>query len=380
MIFVKKSSPYITRKADVKTMMLDVLIALLPTLIFAFVVYQLNALYIFLISIFTMILSEFVFVGVTHIMPYDGNKHSFKEKFKYAYKNYNINNVLGPLVSGVIYTLIMPAGAPLYAVFVGALFGIVVGKLVFGGLGHNIFNPAAAGMLFAKLCFSSQYNNNIESFYFTIPGLSSGGSSGDIAVGGTALGNLTNGYEHIYDYSLLDMFLGKMPGTLGEAFTITILIGAIYLVIRRSADFRIMLTYIVSFALMMLFAGICINSLNNKIGIFDFLGFELLAGGLFFGAVFMLTDPVTSPINLPGRMLYAIIAAIITVYIRLFGSYPEGVGFSILIANMMVPVIEYPKWSNPKFTIKNVSLMVGLFVVFTSIMVLVIMFGDKIAL
>lgn len=378
MTFIKKTSPYLVRKSDVKSMMLDVLIALLPTLIFAFVVYQLNALYIFLISNFTMIASEFVYVGIVNKRPYDGNKYTFKEQFKYAYKNFTINNILGPVVSATIYTLIMPAGAPLYAVFVGALFGIVVGKLVFGGLGHNIFNPAAAGMVFSKLCFGSQYNNNIETFYFDLP-LTSGGS-GDVSTGGTALGNLSSSYTHIYDYSLLDMFLGKMPGTLGEAFTITILIGAIYLIVRRSADIRIMLSYLLTFILMMLFAGICINSLNNSIGIFDFVGFELLAGGLFFGAAFMLTDPVTSPINLPGRILFGVIAAIITVFIRLFGAYPEGVGFSILIANMLVPLIEYPKWSNPRFTYKNIILIASLIIIFTVIMVLVILYGDKISL
>ncbi len=378
MTFVKKTSPYLFRNSNVNTLLLDVLIALAPTLIFAFVVYTLNALYIFLISAFTMIAAEFVFVGVTHNLPYDGQKHPFKERFLYAYQTYNLNNILGPLVSAIIYTLIMPAGAPLYAVFVGALIGIVIGKLVFGGLGHNIFNPAALGMVVAKICFGSQYDTTVSSWYFNFSTSASASASGtaDAIASATALSNVaSNGFSAINDYSLLDLLAGNMYGTLGEAFTLTILAGAIYLIIKRSADFRIMLSYLLSFALMMLVAGLCINSLDNSIGVFKFLGFQILTGGLLFGAVFMLTDPVTSPVNQPGRILYGIIAAIITVFIRLFGSYAEGVGFSILLANMLVPLIEYPKWSNPRFTYKNILVMAGIFVIFTTIMILGIFYG-----
>ena len=367
MIFVKENSPHLRRKANVSTMMIDVLVALLPTLVFSFVVYQFYTLWFLLISIPTMIIAEFIFVGLKNMMPKGIEKHTFKEKFLYAYKNYSINNIVAPLISAIIYVLILPAGMPLYGVFIGALVGITLGKLVFGGLGNNIFNPAALGMVFAKLCFSNI--PLVSTWFYKIP---------NISAGATPLGDIASGIEKIYDYPLWNMFIGKIPGTLGEAYSITILIGAIYLIIRRAADFRIMLSYFATFALMMLFAGICINSMYKDIDVGYFLAFELLSGGLLFGGVFMLTDPVTSPINRPGRIMFGMIAAILTVFIRLFGALPEGVGFSILLANMCVPFIEYYKWSSNRYTWKNILAMAIVFVVPTIIMILGVLYGGYI--
>ena len=170
MIIVKESAPHLRRKANVTRMMVDVLIALAPTLIFSFVVYWKQTLLFYLISVGIMLASEFVFVGLKNMMPKDGLKHSFKERFAYAYKGkYNQNNILTPAISAIIFTLIMPAGAPLYAVAIGALVGIVLGKLVFGGLGSNIFNPAAVGFVFAKICFGSQYVSVVPTWYYTVP-------------------------------------------------------------------------------------------------------------------------------------------------------------------------------------------------------------------
>ena len=138
MTIIKESAPHLRRKASVTRMMVDVLIALAPTLIFSFIVYPLNTLFVYLISLAVMIGSEFLACGI-------------RNKFQYKKLGvFGVNNILTAAISAVIYTLIMPAGAPLYAVAIGALAGIVLGKLVFGGLGSNIFNPAAVGMLFAK--------------------------------------------------------------------------------------------------------------------------------------------------------------------------------------------------------------------------------------
>ena len=323
--FVKESAPHLRRKSSVSRMMIDVIIALLPTLVFATVVYTFQLVWPLLISIVTMVGAEFVWFGLTHMIKFDGKKHTLVERFKYAYKDYTVNNLIVPLVSAIIYTLILAPTMPLYGFFVGALVGIVIGKLVFGGTGSNIFNPAGVGMVFAKLCFGSKITYT-DNWFFTIP---------DVSAGGTALGSAVNGIENIYQFNLLDMFIGKMPGTLGEAFSVTLLIGGIYLLVRRAADWRIMLTYFGTFSIMMLFAGLCIHSLYNDIGVWYYLAFQILSGGLLFGGIFMLTDPVTSPTNRPGRVIYAMIAAVCTVFIRIFGSLPEGVGFSILIANIM---------------------------------------------
>lgn len=354
MTIYKESAPHIRRKATVTRMMVDVLIALAPTLIFSFVVYPLNTLITYLLSVVVMVGAEFVYVGLRNMMPKDGLKHSFKERFAYSYKGkYNQNNIIVPAISAIIYTLIMPAGAPIYAVIIGALFGIVVGKLVFGGLGSNIFNPAAVGMLFAKLCFGSQYVAYVPTWYYTVP---------DVAAGATPLGLLNGGaLSNITQYQLFDLFFGRIPGTLGEVYKITILIGLIYLLIRRSIDFRIVASYLGTFSVLMLIAGLSVFAMNKAVNPFMFTLYQLLTGGVLFGATFMLTDPVTSPINSPSRIIYGMVAAVVTVFIRLFAALPEGVGFSILIANMVAVVLDHYEWSNPRYTWKK-FLAMGLIV------------------
>ena len=367
MTIVKENAPHLRRPASVTRMMVDVLIALAPTLIFSFVVYPINTLITYLTSLLIMIGSEFVYVGLRGIMPKDGQKHSFKERFAYAYKGkYNQNNILTPAISAVIFTLIMPAGAPIYAVIVGALVGIILGKLVFGGLGHNIFNPAAVGMLFAKLCFGSQYQTYVPTWYYQMP---------DVVTQPTPLGFLNGGFFTNYNnYQIFDLFFGRIPGTLGEVYKITILIGLVYLLIRRSADYRIVVSYLGTFTILMFVAGVSLIGITD-IDVFKFVLYSLLSGGVLFGATFMLTDPVTSPINPPSRWMYGMIAAIATVLIRLFAALPEGVGFSILIANMVACVLDHYEWSSARYTWKKILGMALLIVIPALIIFLAIRFG-----
>ena len=365
---VKENSPHLRSKATVSRMMGDVLIALAPTLIFAIVVYPLKTTIFLLISLFIMIGSEFVYVGLRNMMPKDDQKHSFKERFAYAYKgNYTKNNVLTAAISAVIFTLIMPAGAPIYAVIVGAFAGIIIGKLVFGGTGSNIFNPAVVGMLFAKLCFGSQYVGYVDTWFYHLP---------DTVAGATPLGLTNGGYlSNISQYSLLDMLIGRIPGTLGEVYKLTILAGLAYLMIRRSADYRIVVSYLGTFVFLILIAGLSVFALDNSVNPLLFVAYNVLSGGVLFGAVFMLTDPVTSPINPPSRYMYGMIAAVVTVLIRLFAALPEGVGFSILIANMIAVVLDHYEWSSSKYTWKK-FLAMGLIVGISSLVVfLLLRFG-----
>lgn len=372
MIIVKESAPHLRKKSSVKRMMIDVLIALAPTLIFAFVVYPIRSLITLSISLFIMIVSEFVYVGLRNMMPKDGLKHSFKERFIYAYKDkYNINNVLTPAISAVIFTLIMPPcanlGVMIYADIVGAFVGIVFGKLVFGGLGSNIFNPAVVGMLFAKLCFGSLYGGYAETWFYTVP---------DLSAAATPLAQINGGmFANINEYSLLDLFIGRIPGTLGEVYKITIIVGLIYLLIRRSIDYRIVVSYLGTFVALMLVAGLSLFTLGVDVNPFTFMLYNLLSGGVLFGAVFMLTDPVTSPVNPPSRIMYGMIAAIVTVFIRLFAALPEGVGFSILIANMIGCFLDHYEWSSSKYTWKKILAMCLLVVIPAAITFLVIYFG-----
>lgn len=367
MTIVKESAPHLRRKASVTRMMVDVLIALFPTLVFSFVAYPINTLIFYLTALAIMIGAEFIYVGLRGILPKDGQKHTFKEWFNHAYKGkYNQNNILAPAITAIIYTLIMPAGAPIYAFIVGAIVGIVFGKLVFGGLGSNIFNPAAVGMLFAKICFGSQYVYNVPTWYYNV--------SPDVTVSATPLGVINGGmFASSGDYQLFDLFFGRIPGTLGEVYKITIIIGLIYLLIRRSADYRIVVSYLGTFSILMLIAGLSVMGLGTGINPFMFLLYNLLSGGILFGAAFMLTDPVTSPINPPSRWIYGMVAAVATVFIRLFAALPEGVGFSILIANMVACVLDHYEWSSSRYTWKK-FLTMGLLIIIPALVVFLAIF------
>ena len=377
MIIVKESAPHLRKKSTVTRMMVDVLIALAPTLIFAFAVYHIYVISTYLISLFCMIGSEFVYVGLKNMMPKDGLKHSFKEKFAYAYKGkFNQNNILTAAISAVIFTLIMPVAMklpngtiipPIYPAIVGSLVGIWFGKLVFGGTGSNIFNPAAVGMVFAKLCFGSSYLTYVDNWFYKLP---------DGVAGATPLGLLNGGsYANIGSYPLTSLLFGQIPGTVGEVFKITIIVGLIYLLIRRSVDWRIVVSYFGTFICLMLIAGLGVFALNKAVNPGLFALYGILSGGVLFGGVFMLTDPVTSPINPPSRVMYGIIAAVITVFIRLFAALPEGVAFSILIANMLAAFLDHYEWSSSKYTWKKIlaiCLLVAIPALFTF---LIIRFG-----
>ena len=377
MIIVKENAPHLRKKSTVTRMMVDVLIALAPTLIFAFAVYQIYAISTYLISLFCMVGSEFVYVGLRNMMPKDGLKHSFKERFTYAYKGkFNQNNVLTAAISAVIFTLIMPVAMklpngtiipPIYPAIVGSLVGIWLGKLVFGGTGSNIFNPAAVGMVFAKLCFGSSYLTYVDNWFYQLP---------DGVASATPLGLLNGGnYGNISNYPLTSLLFGQIPGTVGEVFKITILIGLVYLLVRRSIDWRIVVSYFGTFIGLILIAGLGVYAVDKSTNVGLFALYSLFSGGVLFGGVFMLTDPVTSPINPPSRVMYGIIAAVLTVFIRLFAALPEGVAFSILIANMLASFLDHYEWSSARYTWKKIlaiCLLVAIPALFTF---LIIRFG-----
>lgn len=329
MKLVKASSPFLRKDASVERMMLDCVIALLPLTIFTIIVNGINALRVILISVLVMMLAEGVFVLI--------RRRKNKEI------RYELVNILTPIISGIIFALLLPAGTQNYIVIVGALFGIVVAKLVFGGTGSNIFNVAGVARVFISICFplaeSELYNTS--SYY-------------DMVAGATPLTNLKDNYSGIYSYSMKDLFIGLAPGSLGEVSKLFILIGALYLIIRRSADFRVILSSLLSFFTLAITAGIAYNLKHDSS--FNFLKFglyELLSGGMVFGACFMLTDPVTGPVTKMGKINYCILVSIITILVRLFGAFNEGCVFAILIGNMFAPAIDYFRWNKPNKTWKR---------------------------
>jgi electron transport complex protein RnfD len=351
---IKQTSPYIRKQISTKRMMTDVLIALIPVVAFAIYRFGFDAIIRILVSLVTMILLEALAFGMTHKAD---KADKFVIRLKSRYKEYSINNVLTPAISAVIFAMIIPSKLPIYAVVVGATFGIVVGKLLFGGLGSNIFNPAAVGRIFIALALG-------DMFAGTYIGI-------DLSAGATALGAIREGGQLFPDalnsYSILELFMGNVPGAMGEISAIAILLGAAYLLIRRSADYRVMLSAVITFIVLITLAGLKLHPDH----VLEYTLYHLFAGGLMFGVVFMITDPVTSPVTRPGRWLYGLLVATLVVLIRLFGAYPEGVAFALLFANMFVPLIDYPKWATNKI---KPAFVIG-YIVLIAVFGLVVYFG-----
>ncbi|MBP5091789.1 MAG: RnfABCDGE type electron transport complex subunit D, partial [Bacilli bacterium] len=278
-------------------------------------------------SIATMELAEFLFVFIT----------------KKDIKAFKMQNCLSALISAIIYSLIMPTnpgwetGMGYWIIPAGAALGIILGKLLFGGTGNNIFNPADLGMVIARLSWGGLMSNGELAFF-----------GSDVTAGATAL-TYGSTYANMANVPLLDLFLGRVPSALGEGFKIAILIGLVYLLIRKTIDWRTFCGYCGTFIVLMMIAGIFVSMNTAGLSWFQFVGYEVLAGGFLFGAVYMITDPVTGPISSPARVIFGVFGAMVAVFIRLYTNSPEGVGYSILFANMIAPVLDYPSWSSSKW-------------------------------
>ncbi len=348
MKLIPQTSPYLRKPVSVARMMLDVLIALLPVTIFAIIQNGWSGIYVILLSLSIMILTELI----AHLLIKWPKGLKFKEIFTKeglakVKALYTINNFLAPAISGLIFSLILPAGVSPYVVITGALFGMLIGKMVFGGLGNNIFNPAAVGRIFVAICFGSKLNEAYPTQ-----------TTYDVAAGATPLGLVKGDIGNISGYSVLDTFLGNVPGSMGEVCIICILVGGLYLFIRRSADIRSFLGYFLSFAILSFVASMTYVLKFDSGNMFEIWAYQLFSGGMMFAAVFMITDPVTSPTSKFGRILFGAIAGSITILIRISGAYPEGAAFSILIANLTAPCIDYLMKKSPnKYTWKQ---MLGL--------------------
>ena len=342
MIFKRETSPFIRKNVSVKRMMLDVIIALIPITLFAMIQNGWNGIYVILASIITMLLTEFIAVALIKWPDGMPRKELFtKVGFKKIVEQFNINNIYCPLISALIFSLLLPAATPVYVVIVGALVGILFGKLVYGPYGSNIFNPAALGFVFVLICFSGQLDEarNVMASAMRPDVVVDG-----VIAGGTPLtqisGNLANFANALQTYSLADLFFGNVPGAMGEVCSLLIIVAFIYLAIRRAIDVRATLGMILGFGLVALSVGItlyCINGTN----VGEFLLYQLLAGGLLFGSVFMITDPVTSPVTKFGRLFYGIFAGLMIALIRYIGAFPEGTAFAILLANIIASALDY---------------------------------------
>lgn len=286
------SNPHIRSKATTNGIMTAVIIALLPAAGFGIFNFGIRALFVILTTVASTVLTEFLF-GL--------------------YKKRTTVTDMSAVVTGLLLALNLPVSIPLWMAALGGVFAILVVKMLFGGLGQNFMNPALAARCFLLISFSSQMTN----------------FDCDAYTGATPLAALKAGES----VNVMDMVVGRTPGTIGETSMIAILIGACILILLGIIDLRIPGSYIVSFVL---FAGVFGGHGFDP----AYLSAQLAGGGLMLGAFFMATDYVTRPITIKGQYLYGIFLGIMTGIFRIFGPGAEGVSYAIILGNLLVPLIE----------------------------------------
>ena len=299
-------SPHMHAPYSTKTIMLDVIIAMCPLLIFAVWHFGWRSLLLTAVSVASCVLFEYLFTLVTKSRLTIGD--------------------LSAVVTGMILAFNMPVTAPLWLPAVGGFFAIVIVKMLFGGIGKNIVNPAAAARVFLFLSWAN----------FMSPQTMDGVTSA------TPLASLKDGVFP-ENSKPLDLFLGLKDGMLGEVCGALIVLGFVYLLFRKVVTWQIPVAFVgtvalITFALPYDGTGLMKDLLINAR--IDFMLGEILSGGLLFGAVFMATDYVTSPVTKTGRIIFGVGCGLITVFIRYFCVYPEGVTFAILIMNLLVYYID----------------------------------------
>ena len=309
--FVVGPSPHVLGPKTVKNVMWDVVIALAPVSVAGVLFFGLNALLVLITATLTAMVLEAL---VLH-------------------RNLKPANILGDgsaAVSGLILGLILPPSTPLWMVVIAAAVGILLGKHAFGGLGNNIFNPALVARAFVFMSWPvkmTTWHAPLAISEWTTR------LSADVVTSASPLGGAQHG--------LWEMFTGQTAGCIGETSAAAILLGALFLVIRGHIDWRAPVGYVGSAAVMA-----AVYSLLGGDFAMATIAWQLMAGGLLFAAVFMITDMVTSPVTKKGRLLFGIGCGMITMFIRLYLSAPEGVTYAILFMNAMVPLID--RYTVPK--------------------------------
>ena len=296
---IVSSSPHIHSKTSVAGIMRDVLIALLPATAAAIVLFGVKALAIIFACVASAVLSEFL--------------------FNLACKKKQTVGDLSAAVTGLILALCLPATTQIWQCVLGSVFAIIVVKCLFGGIGCNFANPAATARVFLLTAFATSVAGGTATAF----------ASPDLVASATPLEQIKFGNTSALP-SLTDMFLGNRMGAIGETCALALIIGGIYLIIRKVIYWHIPVIYI---------GTVFVLSLAIKQDL-NIALYEVLGGGLIIAAFFMITDYVSTPINKIGKMVFAVGCGIITVLIRFWGEYPEGVSFAILLMNILSPYIE----------------------------------------
>ncbi len=315
--YILSGSPHVHDTQDVKKIMWGVVYALIPAFLVSVYFFGIPALMLSLLAVASCLLFEFLIQ-------------------KYLFKSSELTITDGSaVITGLLLAFNVPSSLPWWQIVVGSLVAIGAAKMTFGGLGKNPFNPALVGRVFLLISFPVDMT--------TWPKVSPLNTSlTDVITGPTSLGIIKEGLmkgesigklmQNVPTYT--DMFVGNIGGSLGEISAIAILIGGIYMLVRKIITWHIPVSYILS---VFVFTGILwlINPEKYADPVF-----HLLAGGLMLGAVFMATDMVTSPVNHKAQLIFGVGCGVLTVLIRVWGAYPEGVSFAILIMNAATPLLN----------------------------------------
>jgi len=306
------SSPHIRHGDDIKVTMGDTILPLLFLLIVAIYYTGLRALTLTAVSVLSCIIFEYLYRRIL------GKKRSIGD--------------MSAVVTGMIIAFCMPVTAPIWFPIIGAFFAIVVVKQLFGGLGNNIFNPAAAAICLLTVTWPG----TMSTFPQATAKFSPFATPVEFETGVPVLTALKNGT--LPDNRPFEMLVGYTPGNFGTSAILVIIIAGLVLLYRRIISWKIPLAYLGTVAVLALLFPRCPS------GRLDSVVFELTSGSLAFVAVFMATDPVTSPVTTLGRLLYGFFLGLITVFIRYFGIYPEGAFFALLIMNPFVLALDRLGW------------------------------------
>ncbi|HOO45471.1 MAG TPA: RnfABCDGE type electron transport complex subunit D [Deltaproteobacteria bacterium] len=310
---VVSSSPHVHSPEDTPWIMRQVVYALIPGALVGVYFFGIPAITVIAVAVVSCVVIEALWQKLTKkdITVTDGSA----------------------ALTGLLLAMNLPSGSPWWLVVLGSLIAIIIGKQVYGGLGNNPFNPALVARVFLLISFPVHMTTwpQPRSFF---------SQAADTVTGATPLGALKTAiFEHgtitaAPGLNLMDPFLGNVGGSLGEISALALILGGIYLILRRIISWHIPVFYIGTVAVI---TGIF--WLMNPDAYAD-PAFHLISGGLMLGAFFMATDMVTSPITYKGKVLFAVGCGVITVVIRFWGGYPEGVSFAILIMNALVPLIN----------------------------------------
>ena len=313
---IASSNPHIRSNEDTRSIMLDVIIALCPALAFGVWHFGFRMLIAVLVSAASAVFFEWLYRKLLHKPQMVGD--------------------LSAVVTGMLLAFVCPVTLPYWMLIVGNFFAIFVVKQLYGGLGKNFLNPALAGRAALVACYTSQMTHWIDSAA-KAPLF---GGAADVATAATPLTMMKESglAEITAQVSLRDMFVGNIGGSMGEISAMMLLIGGIYLILRKVISWQIPVAYIGTVAVLTFLFPRGNDALTWML-------YNMLGGGLFLGAFFMATDYVTSPVTKKGQLIFGIGCGLITVFIRYFGSYPEGVCYSILIMNCCTWLID--KYTKP---------------------------------